>query len=125
MQAQSLAPMLGWFSIGLGLAQVLAPRGMSRMIGTAGNGLDRKTMLAVGLRELAAGVGILSRRRPQDWLWARVGGDVMDLAMLANASRSRRARPGRLAMAGAAVLGVLALDYISARRQGSDGRRAG
>src|SRR4051794_18063213 len=63
---------LGWFSVGLGLTQLLAPRGLSRLIGVREHPL---LMRLFGLRELASGVGILASREPESWLWARVGGD--------------------------------------------------
>ncbi len=122
-RTETLAQMLGWFSIGLGLAELLMPRATARTIGMDD---ERPTLLrAYGARELAAGVGILSaRERPTGWLWARVIGDAMDLATLGAAALSSRNRRGRLALAAAAVAGVAALDLLSstqARRQDSRG----
>jgi uncharacterized membrane protein len=105
--ANNLAESLGWFSVGLGLAAVAAPRAMSKLIGANGNGLFLR---AVGLRELASGVGILTNRQPGAWLWARVAGDLMDLALLRMAFSRRRASRLRLTAATAAVAGVTALD---------------
>jgi hypothetical protein len=120
VEDDSVARFLGFFSLALGAAQLSAPKAMAQLVGLEGDERDRQVMLALGLREMASGLGILATdrmgRRPTGWLWARVGGDVMDLAMLAGATTSRRADPGRLAMAGAAVLGVLALDMLSAQR---------
>jgi len=70
---------LGWFSIGLGLAEVLAPRTLERFLGIKHHGFLLRVM---GLREIASGVGILTGRRPSGWLWARAGGDVIDIAAL-------------------------------------------
>ena len=50
-------------------------------------------MRAVGVRELVAGVGIFSDRRPAQWVWARVAGDTMDLALLGSALRSTSRTP--------------------------------
>ncbi|MFC7515602.1 SRPBCC family protein [Herbaspirillum sp. GCM10030257] len=109
-RAEQLAKALGWFSIGLGLAQLLAPRQVSRAIGVA----ESPTLMrAIGARELTAGVGILSQRRPANWLWSRVAGDAMDLAMLGAAARSPGTQRRRLAIAGAAVAGIAALDLLS------------
>src|SRR5437764_14781018 len=74
----SLARGLGWFSIGLGLAEVLYPRAMGELTGVRHTGL----MQAFGLREIACGVGILSSTRPTGCLWARVAGAALDLAAL-------------------------------------------
>ena len=71
---EKLAQALGWLSIGLGLAEIAAPRGLAKLIGVTGN---RTLLRVLGLREIASGVGILSRRRPVGWLWSRVGGDII------------------------------------------------
>lgn len=109
-RARQIAKALGWFSVGLGVAQLLAPQRMSRTIGIA----DRPNLMrAVGMREIASGVGILSQRKPTNWLWSRVAGDAMDLAMLGTAARSMRSDRRRLAWATAALAGVAVLDLLS------------
>lgn len=113
-----LAEVLGWFGIGFGLAQVLAPRAVSRAIGVN----DRPLLMrAFGVRELASGIGILSqnasRKKTAGWLWLRVAGDAMDLAMLGAALASQRNLPrhrrSRVMMASAAAVGVTALDVLA------------
>jgi hypothetical protein len=118
------AEALGWFSIALGLSQILAPSGMARLVGTRDDERTRKTMLAVGLREITAGIGILTQDRPKGWLWARVAGDAMDLAMLGRAFTTPRNRRGNLAFSTAAVIGVMSLDWLTARDM-DPGRDAG
>jgi len=77
--ARSLARGLGWFSIGLGVVQLLAPRQVSRFIGMPGSeGMIR----ACGVREIATGIGILMADDPKPWIYGRVGGDALDLAGL-------------------------------------------
>src|SRR3954464_9149267 len=73
-----LATFLGVFSIGLGLWELLSPRGVADATGVRYPGILR----AYGLREIGAGVGILANHRPAGWLWARVAGDVLDLATI-------------------------------------------
>ena len=109
-----LARTLGWFSIGLGLAEVMAPRALARLIGVS----DEHSMLLrlFGLREVASGVGILTQRRPAPWMWGRVGGDALDLACLGAALTSDDARPDRIAAAMAAVAGVTALDVLCSQQ---------
>jgi hypothetical protein len=82
-----LARFLGWFSIGLGTAQLLAPRALCRVIGAEDEGLPPLLMRLMGLRELAQGSGILVRPRPTVWVWSRVGGDALDLGLLALTAR--------------------------------------
>lgn len=80
MQAEKLADFLGWFSLGLGLYEAVAPEHLGDTLGMANHtGLLR----AYGIRELTAGGGILSQPKPLGWVWARVGGDALDLATLA------------------------------------------
>jgi uncharacterized membrane protein len=109
---RAVAQGLGWFSIGLGVAQLLAPDSVSRLIGARPRPM---LMRALGARELLTGLGILSRRKPAGWLGARVGGDLMDLSLLGLAFNTRGANPTRLAGATAAVLGVTALDALCTR----------
>jgi uncharacterized membrane protein len=114
-----LAKALGWFSIGLGLAQLAAPRRFAEMIGVSPAQDTEQVVRAVGLRELASGIGILSQSRPDGWVKARVGGDVMDLTLLGAALNSDRAQPERVALAMAAVVGVTALDVLASQQLSS------
>ena len=110
---RQLGQILGWFSIGLGLAGMLAPRAVGRTIGVGDHpGLLR----ALGAREIASGLGLLSERMPGAWAWSRVAGDAMDLALLGAAARLPDADPRRLAVTTAGVLAVTALDVYAGRR---------
>ncbi len=111
-----LADGLGWFSLGLGATEVVAPGLLARLIGVSDSANNREILRAAGLREIASGLGILTRDRRAGWVWARVGGDVMDLALLGSAFMSDQAEPKRLAAATAAVAGVTALDVLCGRR---------
>jgi uncharacterized membrane protein len=111
-----LAKGLGVFSVGLGLAQILAPHGVARVIGVDDDDENRKTMRAVGFREIATGVGLLTRQRPAPFAWGRVTGDAMDLALLGRALGSRRNNHGRVAAAVAAVAGIAILDIVASQR---------
>ncbi|HKG22897.1 MAG TPA: cyclase/dehydrase, partial [Blastocatellia bacterium] len=121
---ERIATGLGWFSIGLGLAEVLAPRGLARLIGIRG---DHPILFrALGVREILSGVGILTERRPAGWVWSRVGGDAMDLSLLGVALASSDNDRGRVALAMAAVLGVTALDMYDSQKLGAKpGMRGG
>jgi len=108
---EQLAISLGWFSIGLGLIEILAPRTLA---GTIGAPVRPGLLRLMGLREIAAGAGILSKPRTRNWLQARVAGDAMDLGVLGLSMFSSRADRRRLAMATLAVAGVTALDVMAA-----------
>lgn len=113
---QGLAQGLGWFSVGLGLAELAAPEAVARLIGVEDDEDNVATLRACGLRELASGVGILTTPRPTSLLWGRVAGDVMDLILLGAASSSPATKKDRLAVAAASVLGVTLLDVLAAQR---------
>jgi len=107
-----LGMFLGYFSLGLGLAEFCCPHSMARLIGFR---LSPEILRAYWLREIAAGVGILADDRPATWLWGRVAGDALDLATLAAAYEKAGPRDRqRLIAAVAAVAGVTVLDVISA-----------
>ncbi|MGZ5227470.1 MAG: SRPBCC family protein, partial [Burkholderiales bacterium] len=57
-QQQRIAQRLGWFSVGLGLAQVIAPRAICRLVGMP---VVPTFMRICGLREIACGIGILTQ----------------------------------------------------------------
>jgi hypothetical protein len=61
--AQSLAQGLGWFSIALGLTEMLAPRSLTRSLGMEGH---ETLVQAYGLREIATASVFCRRnsRRP-------------------------------------------------------------
>jgi len=128
MATMNLGRALGYVSVGLGLAETLAPGFLQRKLGVRGHSTLMRTL---GARELASGAAILARRRGtpgrEAGLWSRVGGDAMDLALLAAAARKTR-KPSGVAMAVAAVGGIALLDYLAARRatgQRQQGLRSG
>lgn len=110
--SERLARALGLFSVGLGLTQVLAPRGVARAIGMDGD-RNRNTMMAFGVRGVTTGIGLLARQHPASFAWGRVAGDAMDLAVLGKALTSSRNDQSRVAAATAAVVGVTILDIIA------------
>lgn len=107
---------LGWFSLGLGVPQTIAPGRVNRLIGVRDDSSSRIWQRIVGARELAAAAGIFSRPRPAGWLWARVAGDIKDLALLGAAWRHKERSAGRLAAATASVAGITAVDAFTAAR---------
>jgi uncharacterized membrane protein len=123
-RAEQLAVGLGWFSIGLGLAELAAPDALARFIGLRDDSTTTSMLRACGAREIGNGLAILMQPDNPTWLWTRVGGDALDVASLASAARHDGVDRQRVSAAAAAVLGVTALDVIcaqqlSARRPGA------
>src|SRR3954451_22675450 len=108
-----LAQFLGWFSIGLGTAQLTAPRALCRLVGADDEGLAPGVMRLMGAREGTQGAGILMPPRPATWVWSRVAGDAIDLSLLGLvAVKNRRART---AFAIANVLAVTVPDIYESK----------
>ena len=110
---EGLANYLGWFSIGLGLAEVLVPE---RIAGALGMEDWEDLIRAYGIREIASGMGILAQGHPTPWVWARVVGDALDLATLGARLTPGNPKRGNVAAAIAAVAGVTVLDVICGRQ---------
>ena len=114
---ESLADFLGYFSIGLGLAEALMPKTMTRVIGIKHPDDENvATMRAMGLREIGHGIAILSNQRPAKAVWSRVAGDALDLALLARTFANPENDRGRTAFATLNVLAVTALDIMAAKQ---------
>jgi hypothetical protein len=110
--ADRMARLLGWFSIGLGLAELIAPGRIAKAVGLEGKeGLLR----AYGGREIASGVGALSVDAGPA-MWSRVAGDLIDLGTLASGARKAPDEDQRryAGYAIAAVVGVTLLDLFVA-----------
>jgi hypothetical protein len=109
---RQLADGLGWFSIGLGVLELVAAGPLARAMGME----ERAELLRLyGARELATGVGILTQDDPTPWMWGRVGGDALDLATLVPGLDGDNPHRGNVGLAMAAVAGVTVLDVICAR----------
>ena len=123
---RKLARGLGWFSIALGLVELLAARQLARAIGLQGS---ETLVRAYGLREIATGCGLLAARESQTsagWMWGRVAGDALDAVTLTAAAMAPRDADGRghPLVALTAVGGVAALDVVCARSLTMEGQAA-
>lgn len=106
-----LAKFLGFFSLGLGAAELIAPRRLIRLLGRP---RSPALIRAFGAREIAAGIAVLTYPDNPAPLWARVGGDALDLATLGWALQPGNRRRDGAAVATAAVVAVTVLDVLCA-----------
>jgi uncharacterized membrane protein len=105
---------LGWLSLGLAVPPMLRPGGFVEALGLDDTPGRRAAAEFVGLRELGSAAALLGFYSPAG-LWARVGGDIMDLAMLTRPLINRKGHDlRRTAAAAAAVAGILAVDTYAA-----------
>lgn len=104
-----LARALGWFSIGLGVAELVAPGRIARTLGLE----DKEGLIrAYGARELASAVPTLSIDKPVG-LAARIAGDALDLGTLATALHRDNPQRRNAAIATALVAGITLLDFVA------------
>ena len=118
---------LGWFSIGLGIVELVAPGRIARAFGLEGK---ERLLQAYGGREIGAGMWALSDT-PAPAIWSRVGGDLIDLGTLAAGLRDSDDEQRRnAAIAIGAVAAITLVDLLTAlsltaeqsERRGDTGR---
>ena len=115
MRPEKVATALGWFSIGLGVTELVTGGAMSKAFGM-GDRNAGKVVRAYGVREIASGVMILAASK-RVGVMSRIPGDLLDLGTLWSAmALPSNPRRGRVALAMGAVAGVTALDYLTARQ---------
>lgn len=106
------AKALGWFSIGLGVSQLI---GADRLLGMFGGRRTGITRL-YGLREIGTGIALPTASDPTPWVWTRVAGDGLDLGSLAGGLRTGSPRKGNRLLALLFVAATGAVDVACARR---------
>src|SRR4051812_1787475 len=107
-----LARNLGYFSIALGMVELLAPRALCNAIGLRGM---EPVIRAYGAREVATGVAILASHDPEPWIWARVAGDVADIATVATGLQQDNTPKENNVLTLTALAAVTAVDVACAR----------
>ena len=109
--SDKLARGLGFYSLGLGLLELAAPRLLTRALGMEGS---ENIVRAYGVREIVSGVGALSDN-PAPALWSRVAGDALDLATLATGLNADNPKRGNVKIAMAVVLATALVDVMATR----------
>src|SRR5438045_13438 len=96
-----LAKSLGYLSLALGAAELIAPRALCR---------------ATGL----TGMAILASHDPAPWIWGRVAGDMADIATAASGVRSDGGQKRNAVLTLAALTAVTAVDVMCASGLGAE-----
>lgn len=124
LRRDRLVVALGCASAIVGARLLLAPRAAVEAIGAGDAPAHRRVAELAGARNLAVAAGLLLRSSPA-WLWARVGGDLLDMTLLGwRAQRSGvlrripgnidRSRATRMGVAAAALAGLTGIDLYAA-----------
>lgn len=109
-----ISMMLGINAIGLGIWGVLFPKSVKRTLG-----ISAPTAAVVGLfgaRELWSGFSLAGDPTRTGVLWARVGGDVFDIAVLTALNNPGNPKRGAARVALGVVAAITALDVVTAVR---------
>ena len=118
LMAQRAANGMGWFSIGLGLSELIFARPLARWMGMRG---QEDTLRFYGVRELGTGIGLLLAKDKAPWMWGRVAGDALDIATLAAQFDGNPRKPQLMAalaaVAGATMADVAAAKALSAEKE--------
>lgn len=104
-----LARNLGWFSIGLGIIELVAAEKITSALGMRGK---ENLVRAFGVRELTSGF-ITRSVDKQAGLASRIAGDALDIATLAPATLPDNPKRDNAALALLMVAGVTFLDIIA------------
>lgn len=118
---EKIARGLGWFSILLGMSELVCGRALARWLGMPGTETLVRTY---GVREITTGIGILASADPTPWIWSRVVGDALDAGSLAAGLHDENPREGNVAMALANIIAVTVLDVYCAHRLSAEQRPA-
>jgi hypothetical protein len=108
---ERVAKNLGYLSIALGAAELVAPRAVCRAAGL--NGMET-LVRSYGAREIATGVAILTSHSPAPWIWGRVAGDMADIATVATGIRQQGEKKSNAVLTLAALAAVTAIDVMCA-----------
>ena len=111
MNPDVMARGLGWFSIGLGLTELLMSDTLAETLGMEG---QEGLIQLYGAREIAHGVACLGLTPPTGAVWSRVAGDALDIATLAAHMTPDNPKRENVGIALAAVVGVTLLDTLTA-----------
>jgi hypothetical protein len=115
---------VGWFSLGLGALEILAPERITRALGMEGK---ESLVRSYGFREVASGMLTLSIEKKAG-LWSRVAGDGLDIATLVTGLRDDNPKKSNVALGLMMVAGITLLDIataneVSLRNGGRTGSR--
>ncbi|MCR5875103.1 hypothetical protein LRS10_13465 [Phenylobacterium sp. J426] len=87
---------------------------MNRFLGMDAN--PQTVQLLFGAREMATGLRLVSDPTCKMTLWARVAGDVFDIAVLRSLDKPENPKRGNVRLALGVVVAVTALDVLAAWR---------
>jgi hypothetical protein len=110
----TLSGMIGQTATVIGIAGLFFPKAVKRALGITAPTPVVQTLF--GARELWSGYSLMGDPTKTEVLWARVAGDVFDIAVLKALDNERNPQRGNARAALGFVLFVTALDVVTATR---------
>jgi hypothetical protein len=110
MNPDVMARGLGWFSMALGMTELIAHERLAESLGMEGK---ESLIQLYGAREIASGVGCLTQKPPTLSVWSRVAGDALDIVTLLAHMTPDNPKRHNVGFALAAVVGVTVLDVLT------------
>jgi hypothetical protein len=105
---------IGMTAIGLGVVGLLFPRQVARGLGLDASNTAVRSLF--GAREIVTGYALAGDPTKAGVLWARVGGDVFDIAVLKGLDTPANRKRGNARAVLGFVVAVTALDILTAVR---------
>jgi len=102
---ESVAHGAAWFSIALGVVELVAPHAVARAAGLRPG--SSHVVRLCGIREIATGIGLLRARNAAPWLWGRVAGDLLDAGIVAKLADKHSVAPVAKAVSAVAAVGAI------------------
>jgi hypothetical protein len=113
MDEHRLARMVGWVSLGLGLALVASPARTVKQLGMG----ERPTLgRLLGVRDLVLGAGLLRGESEATWLRARGIADALDAALILGGASLGAFPRSRAPVGVTTATGFAVLCFVLARR---------
>ncbi|MDB5465480.1 MAG: hypothetical protein JWQ46_242 [Phenylobacterium sp.] len=109
-----ISMMIGMSAIGLGVWGTLFPKSVKRTLGIRSSTPVIQALF--GAREIWSGYSLAGDPTKAGVLWARVGGDIFDIAVLNALDTPANRKRGNARAALGFVLAVTALDIVTAAR---------
>ncbi|HEY9218039.1 MAG TPA: hypothetical protein VIO94_08320 [Phenylobacterium sp.] len=110
----TIAGTLGQNAMGLGVWGTFFPNSVNRFLGMDANPTAIRTVF--GLREFYTAFSLIGDPTRKDALWARVFGDIFDIAVLRSLDHPGNPKRSNARLALGVVLAVTALDAVAAVR---------
>lgn len=113
MNVKKISKGLGWLSLGLGVAEVLAGKAVGKAVGAEDK---HKMVRGHGLREIASGAGMLAGKHQGPLMWSRMAGNAMEIASLGASLMKTKSRKGAALAALGAVAVATVIDVLAAKQ---------